>query len=129
MSATHSYIARCPPCPGTGDSAHSLTPVAVEPTESVLAMVRAGEVDVVLIGAESVDPETHAATVSAGCKEACEMAALAIASEGEGRGRVRVVVVCAGWGAAPPGAVELAKEHQQIVAGLPPRPNTADKPT
>ena len=125
MSATHSYIARCPPCPGTGDSAHSLTPVAVEPTESVLAMVRAGEVDVVLIGAESVDPETHAATVSAGCKEACQMAALA----SEGEGRVRVVVVCAGWGAAPPGAVELAKEHQQIVAGLPPRPNAADKPT
>ena len=64
-------------------------PLPAEPAEvevldaaQVLARVTAGEVHVVVIGAESVDPTTGAATVSAGCEEACEMARAACVAAG-----------------------------------------------
>ena len=77
-----------------------------------------GTVHVVLVGAESVDPATGAATVSAGCREACDLAQASRTQAEAASGakpKVKVVTVCASWGEASAGAVELPKDAQGML--------------
>jgi hypothetical protein len=98
--------------------------VCVEGADEVLARVKAGEVHVVLVGADSVDPISGDAVVSAACTEACELAKAAKqqGGSGSGGGGTQVVVVCATWGEPPPDATVLEPEAQGLVVGLPPQP-------
>jgi hypothetical protein len=97
--------------------------VSVEDVPAVLARVNAGQVHVVLVGAESVDPVTGDAAISSGCAEARELA-LAATRDGSGSAdrRTTVVVVCASWNEIPTGTTVVEAELQGLLVGLPQRP-------
>lgn len=98
--------------------------VCVVGAAEVFAKVNAGEVHVVLVGAESADPASDHALVSANCAEARELALAARRSDSEsaGKGSAKVVVVCASWNDTPTNAIVLELEAQDLLVGLPPRP-------
>lgn len=98
--------------------------VCVEDAPEVLARVHAGQVHVVLVGADSVDPVTGDAAISSDCAEARELALAAMRGK-SGSGRctgAKVVVVCASWSETPTGTTVLEPEAQGLLVGLPQRP-------